>query len=482
MSAHAKPAMDPFDPDAESPDSSSSESAANAVCQEVPIRTMGSRVITDSNGEILKGESFEEDSTTMLLLPRGAIIRLNAPVVRGQDLMLVNKRTNRYVHCRVKNLRSSPEVKNYVELEFTHTTSDFWGVTFPKDAMRAAGAIAAFAQRLPAQQPNPYGQPTRIVPATVIAAASAAFQSAAPAPALLKPEPPALDPPREAEPTPRETFFQPQSSLAVPLCEPVPEYADPIPAAPSEPVTAPPPSQLLHWEATSEPEPRRSRARLVAIGLAVLSAINLAYRLYAPAQAALTEIPAPTVLNNSDGARPAHPANSPAPLAPLGVVSAPAPEITITETPQQRVVLVSKMTAPVTSALGQPHEAPDLSAAQQKADPLAKAGGLALPPPPEPSPEPVKPVAVALTPAQLVSSVQPVYPPLARQAQIEGNVVVSTELDAEGNITGMKVVSGPVALRGAATAALAKWRFAPARLGDRGVASTTDVTIQFHLK
>src|SRR5271170_4843959 len=88
-----------------------------ASCLEVPVRAVGHRAARDSNGEVRQSERFEEDSTTMLLFPRGAVIPLAAPVVCGQELMLINKRTNRYAHCRVTNLRTTPDV-SYVEIEF----------------------------------------------------------------------------------------------------------------------------------------------------------------------------------------------------------------------------------------------------------------------------------------------------------------------------------------------------------------------------
>jgi hypothetical protein len=111
-----------------------------ALCLEVPIRVLLSRVATGPAGEMVRGESIEEDTSTMLLFARGAVIRLGAAVVRGQELLLINRRTNKYVHCRIKNLRTSPETKSYVEIEFTHIAPDFWGISFPKEALGAAPA------------------------------------------------------------------------------------------------------------------------------------------------------------------------------------------------------------------------------------------------------------------------------------------------------------------------------------------------------
>ena len=105
------------------------------------------------------------------------------------------------------------------------------------------------------------------------------------------------------------------------------------------------------------------------------------------------------------------------------------------------------------------------------------------PPPAEPAAVPEKTVKPeeSLVPARLVSSTQPVYPFLAKQAHIEGNVVIEVQIDAAGIVTGTKVISGPQALRQAAINAIAHWRFEPARLRDWPTASTTMVTLRFML-
>src|SRR5271169_2230772 len=81
-----------------------------AVFMEVPIRALGYSALTLTGVEVLPGEAFEEESITMLLLARGAVIRLAAPVACGQNLILLNQETNKYIHCRVASIRSSPEV------------------------------------------------------------------------------------------------------------------------------------------------------------------------------------------------------------------------------------------------------------------------------------------------------------------------------------------------------------------------------------
>jgi protein TonB len=469
---------------------------------EVPIRVLGRYATGGPNDEFQKGDAFEEDSTTILLLPRGAVIRLTAPVVRGQDLMLVNKQTNRYAHCRVTNQRSAAG-SNQVEVEFTHTIADYWGSSFSGDA---ASALAAFAAQLHAESlGNSSAQAPAPAPAQAQAAAAGvagAYSAAAiPAPApesAVMTGTHALNPPAETdEPEPRPMHFAPQPTEAVPVCEPV---AAPSHVPHTEGEGTAPAVPVMNWEAIGEPEPRRKRVRIRAVVAAVVIGIILGYRFFAPAEASMPfdseagPTPAadssPTPNASSAAAAPAESSASAEP-SDTTVVSATVPEMETQETPTQHVVLAGKMTMPAKTASNHAQDAPELSPAGTeglgatgpgKTAVLLGTIGAAPPPPPESAPESPGKEAASLTPARLVSSVQPVYPPAARQAQIQGNVVIEALIDASGNVAGMKVLSGPQALRAAATSALAHWKFQPALLGDRPTASTTIVTLQFQLR
>ena len=89
-------------------------------------------------------------------------------------------------------------------------------------------------------------------------------------------------------------------------------------------------------------------------------------------------------------------------------------------------------------------------------------------------------VGGALKPPRLVSSVLPVYPPVARDAGIEGDVVIDTTIDKVGKVTSMKVVSGPPMLRQAALEALRQWKYEPSKLNGEPVPVQMTVTIRFH--
>ncbi len=70
---------------------------------------------------------------------------------------------------------------------------------------------------------------------------------------------------------------------------------------------------------------------------------------------------------------------------------------------------------------------------------------------------------------------------MARQAHVEGDVVVDMVIDAAGKVTTMKVVSGPILLREAATQALSQWKYQPTRLNDQPVPVEMEVLIKFKM-
>ncbi len=100
---------------------------ANAVALEVPVNATGTRPGSGPD----KRELFSEDTETVLLFADGAMIRLSAAVATGQLIFLTNKKTNIEVVCQVVGKRAYRPTSCYVELQFTESLNDFWGVTFP---------------------------------------------------------------------------------------------------------------------------------------------------------------------------------------------------------------------------------------------------------------------------------------------------------------------------------------------------------------
>lgn len=80
---------------------------------------------------------------------------------------------------------------------------------------------------------------------------------------------------------------------------------------------------------------------------------------------------------------------------------------------------------------------------------------------------------------RLLSRVMPEYPVVAKQAGIQGDVVVKTTIDPKGNVVNMQVVSGPAMLRGPALTALRRWKYEPSTLDGQPIAVEMMVTIKF---
>jgi periplasmic protein TonB len=103
----------------------------------------------------------------------------------------------------------------------------------------------------------------------------------------------------------------------------------------------------------------------------------------------------------------------------------------------------------------------------------------ALPPPPKAA----APVRIkqggSVTAASIVTQTRPVYPPLARQARIQGSVVLHAIIDKDGNVSELQVVSGHPLLVQAALDAVKQWRYRPTLLNGEPVEVDTTITVTF---
>src|SRR5271154_2966989 len=75
----------------------------------------------------------------------------------------------------------------------------------------------------------------------------------------------------------------------------------------------------------------------------------------------------------------------------------------------------------------------------------------------------------------------PVYPPIAKAAQIQGTIVFDLRIGTTGKIESMKVVSGPAMLQQAAIDALKQWTFHPFEKDGVSVIATGQYSIIFTL-
>lgn len=82
----------------------------------------------------------------------------------------------------------------------------------------------------------------------------------------------------------------------------------------------------------------------------------------------------------------------------------------------------------------------------------------------------------------LIKKVNPVYPPEARAAYIQGTVVLRAEISKTGDITDLELVDGPIELAGSAVAAVRQWKYKPYQLMGQPVAVDTQIQVNYQLR
>jgi protein TonB len=81
----------------------------------------------------------------------------------------------------------------------------------------------------------------------------------------------------------------------------------------------------------------------------------------------------------------------------------------------------------------------------------------------------------------LLHRVEPEYPPIAKQAGIQGTVVIKAFISRAGAIERTELLSGPPLLAHAALEAVRQWRYRPYYLNDKPVEVETQITVNFVL-
>jgi protein TonB len=90
-------------------------------------------------------------------------------------------------------------------------------------------------------------------------------------------------------------------------------------------------------------------------------------------------------------------------------------------------------------------------------------------------------VSQGVSQGMLIRKVQPTYPPLARQARIQGTVVLQALIGKDGAIENLHVASGHPMLTGAALEAVKGWRYKPYYLNGEPVEVETTINVIFSL-
>jgi TonB family protein len=100
--------------------------------------------------------------------------------------------------------------------------------------------------------------------------------------------------------------------------------------------------------------------------------------------------------------------------------------------------------------------------------------------------EATRPQIVHLSPeaahSLLAREIVPAYPQLARQARIQGEVILDAEISKTGSVENLKAASGHPMLIPAAIDAVKQWQYRPYVLNGEPVAVQTQITVHFSLK
>lgn len=82
----------------------------------------------------------------------------------------------------------------------------------------------------------------------------------------------------------------------------------------------------------------------------------------------------------------------------------------------------------------------------------------------------------------IVSKVPPEYPEDARDARIQGTVILQVKIDKEGNVYSVELISGHPLLAPAAIEAVRQWKYRPYLLNGNAVEVETQVQVNFTLR
>jgi periplasmic protein TonB len=189
------------------------------------------------------------------------------------------------------------------------------------------------------------------------------------------------------------------------------------------------------------------------------------------------------------------PAPSPKPSTSSVEKTVPAPVVTTAQPRNSKPAPQNEQPAPAPakSSLGNVHlGAPvvnrNADSQPQDADAFAAIDTKSAPAPGDPlagaasrhnGPAAPLPVGGDVKQAQLLKSVPPEYPTIAKAQHVSGRVQIEAVIDTSGNVAGVKVISGPALLHRAALDAVKQWKYSPAVLDGQPTITHVTVNVDF---
>jgi protein TonB len=121
---------------------------------------------------------FVEQTKTVIVFANGAVLRLSEGVFPGQILIVKNLKNERESACRVISSKSIGNVQGYIEVEFTHATTDFWeGNAASSLPQTTSSAPVEAVREIEAPAPKPMSAPEKTEDDAMSKALADAFSS-----------------------------------------------------------------------------------------------------------------------------------------------------------------------------------------------------------------------------------------------------------------------------------------------------------------
>src|SRR6266480_1774201 len=196
------------------PKTRSEEAARSPLIElEILVTIHCARIVEGSD----KREPFSETTRTVLVSSHGAVVRLAAPLVPGQLILLFNERTQKGVVCKVVKSAPGGSASGFVALQFSEPAAGFWDLPIalaPPASVSAPPIAPANLETIP--------------PVPPAAAKAAAPKPTAPVWTFVSPDKPTVAPLPlpvvEADPATRQflasTNSASQSSVVPPVAAP----------------------------------------------------------------------------------------------------------------------------------------------------------------------------------------------------------------------------------------------------------------------
>ncbi|WP_446745025.1 energy transducer TonB [Silvibacterium acidisoli] len=128
-------------------------------------------------------------------------------------------------------------------------------------------------------------------------------------------------------------------------------------------------------------------------------------------------------------------------------------------------------------------QTPDPSAASQAPTIACPADGNLPPQLPSPNgPRKLIPVSAGVAAQFKKKGEAPAYPPNARQAYVEGTVVLHAIISPSGDVESLCVIQGPEMLQQAAYDAVKTWKYKPYKLNGEKIGMDTQINVAFKLR